>query len=75
MCPSCDEGTVCVCVCVFLFLFVCVAKSTLCYPKYRKVLGVVKLSDIVQKMFDGKCSGEDKVQPTQQYKQVRTHTV
>ncbi|XP_065907311.1 cystathionine beta-synthase-like [Dysidea avara] len=36
----------------------------------KKVVGVVKLSDIVQKMFAGKCSGEDAVQPTQQYKQV-----
>jgi len=39
-------------------------------PNFRIVLGVVKLSDIVQKMFTGKCSGDDLVQPTQQYKQV-----
>ena len=32
---------------------------------------MVKLSDIVQRILAGKCSGEDVVQPTQQYKQVR----
>ncbi|XP_065907045.1 cystathionine beta-synthase-like [Dysidea avara] len=36
----------------------------------RIVLGIAKLSDIVQKLFTGKCSSEDTVQRTRQYKKV-----
>ena len=62
---------------LYMYVYLCYISIYYMYTFYRKVMGIINLSDIAQRMLNGQCKGDQSVMDvenlvTQKYKQVST---